>query len=85
MPVLACNKPTRELLLEANDTTTPTKQVTVEVPEARLAEFYAFYGRFLAGGRRGRRMGPHHSGHHCHARGQRHEQTGTPAGPVAEV
>jgi hypothetical protein len=85
MPVLACNQPTKELLLEANDTTTPTKQVTVEVPEARLAEFYAFYGRFLAGGRRGRRMGPHHSGHHCHARGQRHEQTGTPAGPVAEV
>jgi hypothetical protein len=70
--------------LEAQDTT-PTKQVTVEVPEARLAEFYAFYGRFLAGQRRGRRMGPHHRGHHCHARDERHEETGAPAGPVADV
>jgi hypothetical protein len=69
--------------LEAQDTT-PTKQVTVEVPEARLAEFYAFYGRFLAGERRGRRMGPHR-GHHCHGRGERQEETGTPAGPVTEV
>jgi hypothetical protein len=45
------------------------KQITIEVPEDRVAEFYAFYGRFLAGsprrGRHGRghRCGPHH-GHH---------------------
>jgi hypothetical protein len=70
--------------LEAQDTT-PTKQVTVEVPEARLAEFYAFYGRFLAGERRGRRMGPHPRGHRCHARGERPAETGTPVGPVTEV
>jgi hypothetical protein len=70
--------------LEAHDTT-PTKQVTVEVPEARLAEFYAFYGRFLAGPRRGRRMGPHHRGHRCHPGGERQEATGAPAGPVTEV
>ena len=69
--------------MEAHDTTT-TKQVTVEVPEARLAEFYAFYGRFLAGERRGRR-GPHHRGHRCHRGGERPEETGAPAGPVAEV
>ncbi len=51
------------------------KQVTVAVPEDRLAEFYAFFGRFLAvggpGGRRGRhghadaRRGPGHGGHRC--------------------
>ncbi len=51
-------------------TTEPTskdKQITIEVPEERVAEFYAFYGRFLAGpGRRGgRRGGPHHRGHRC--------------------
>ena len=57
---------------------TPTeyKQVTVDVPEERLAEFHAFYARFLAGrGRRGSR-GEH--GRHGHRRGhgcaQRHEQ-----------
>ncbi len=46
---------------------TQDKQITIEVPEDRVAEFYAFYGRFLAGfpGRRGRgrRHGPH--GHGC--------------------
>jgi hypothetical protein len=37
------------------------KQITIEVPEDRVAEFYAFYGRFLAGfpGRRGRGHGRH--------------------------
>jgi hypothetical protein len=48
--------------------TTQDKQITVEVPEDRVAEFYAFYGRFLAGprGRRGRhRGGPHQHGHRC--------------------
>ena len=29
--------------------TTQDKQITIEVPEDRVAEFYAFYGRFLAG------------------------------------
>jgi hypothetical protein len=54
--------------------TTQDKQITIDVPEDRVAEFYAFYGRFLAGspGRRaGRRGGPHHhhrcGGHHRHA------------------
>lgn len=52
--------------------TTQDKQITIAVPEDRVAEFYAFYGRFLAGfpGRRGcgggrgrghhHRCGPHH-------------------------
>jgi hypothetical protein len=40
------------------------KQITIDVPEDRVAEFYAFYGRFLAGfpGRRGRGRG---HGHRC--------------------
>ena len=49
---------------------TPTEytQVTVEVPEERLAEFHAFFARFLAGrGRRGRR-----GEHRRHGHGRRH-------------
>lgn len=45
--------------------TSKDKQITIEVPEDRVAEFYAFYGRFLAGyprrrgHGRGHRCGPH--------------------------
>lgn len=51
------------------ETTTNDKQITIEVPEERVAEFYAFYGRFLAGAehRRGRGHGHRHrcgGGHH---------------------
>ena len=46
------------------ETTTNDKQITIEVPEDRVAEFYAFYGRFLAGAeRRGRGRGHRHHGH----------------------
>ena len=49
-------------------TQTEYKQVTVEVPEERLAEFHAFFARFLAGrGRRGRR-----GEYRRHAHGRRH-------------
>jgi hypothetical protein len=48
-------------------TTTSSQQVTVDVPEDRVAEFHAFFGRFLAGrhgrGRRGR-YGRSHRGVH---------------------
>jgi hypothetical protein len=49
---------------------TPTKyeQVTVEVPEERLAEFHAFFARFLGGRGRRRRHGDH--GRHGHGRGR---------------
>jgi hypothetical protein len=52
--------------------TTKDKQITVEVPEERVAEFYAFYGRFLAGPQRRR---GHGRGHRCggHHRGQPRE------------
>jgi len=43
--------------------TSKDKQITIEVPEDRVAEFYAFYGRFLAGSRRHR--GGHGRGHRC--------------------
>ncbi len=52
--------------------TTQDKQITIAVPEDRVAEFYAFYGRFLAGfpgrgGGRGRGHGHHRCGpHHRH-------------------
>ena len=53
--------------------TTQYKQVTVDVPEDRVAEFHAFFGRFLAGptGRgRGRRHGTSHHGRHGHGHGR---------------
>jgi hypothetical protein len=63
--------------MEAISESTPTKykQVTVDVPEERLAEFHAFFARFLAGrGRRGRR-GEHRRHGHGRGCGQRHERT----------
>lgn len=50
--------------------TSQSKQITIEVPEDRVAEFYAFYGRFLAGfpKRRGHGRGHHRCGHHRHHR-----------------
>jgi hypothetical protein len=38
-------------------TSAQDKQVTIPVPEERVPEFYAFYARFLAAGRPGRRRG----------------------------
>jgi hypothetical protein len=53
--------------MDPDSTQTTTKQVTVDVPEDRIAEFHAFFGRFLAGrsgrGRRGRPGRHHHRGH----------------------
>lgn len=53
--------------MTAEPNTTQDKQITIEVPEDRVAEFYAFYGRFLAGfpGRRGRGPGRGRHGHGC--------------------
>jgi hypothetical protein len=68
------------------ETTTKDTQITVEVPEDRVAEFYAFYGRFLAGfpGRRHRGRGPR--GHrHCGHRHEDHEATVPEGGPAPEA
>ena len=61
--------------MESNPTsTTQYQQVVVDVPEERVAEFHAFFARFLAGPmgrwRRGRHGGPHrgHHGHRCDER-----------------
>jgi hypothetical protein len=68
---------------------TPTQytQVTVDVPEERLAEFHRFFARFLAGrgrqGRRGehRRHG-HGRGNACGHRHERAEQSEAYEGPA---
>jgi hypothetical protein len=66
------------------NTNAESKQITIEVPADRLAEFYAFFGRFLAGGpgrgRRGHRGGPGHRGRHCG-----HHQHGESAGAETEA
>jgi hypothetical protein len=65
------------------ETPTPTqdKEITVAVPEDRVAEFYAFYSRFLAGrrGRRGHGPGRHRRHHGGRACGEQR----TPAEPEA--
>jgi len=65
--------------MEASNTN--TQQVTVDVPEDRVAEFHAFFARFLAG--RTRR------GHRHHGRGRRcaehRGQTETPQSEATEV
>ncbi len=64
---------------------TNLKQVTVEVPEERLAEFHMFFGRFLAG-RSGRRGRHGHRGHgHRRCREQEQAQAQAPTTDVAEV
>lgn len=59
--------------MESNITpNSPYTQVTVDVPEDRVAEFHAFFARFLAGPggrRRGGRHGRHGHGHGHHGRG----------------
>jgi hypothetical protein len=68
---------------------TPTKyqQVTVDVPEERVAQFHAFFARFLAG--RGRRGGrgeyrrrAHRGGHGCARRHERAEHSEAYEGPT---
>ena len=66
---------------------TEYKQVTVEVPEERLAEFHAFFARFLAGrGRRGRR-GEHrrHRGGRGHGCSRGHERNAETAGETPDI
>jgi hypothetical protein len=59
---------------------TPTdkqyQQIVVDVPEDRVAEFHAFFARFLAAGERRRHRGRHgrpHRGMHRHGCGRRDE------------
>jgi hypothetical protein len=63
MMVLVTTKYRREAGM-STEPTTQDKQITIEVPEDRVAEFYAFYGRFLAGFP-GRRGGGHRRHHRC--------------------
>ncbi len=60
--------------------TTQYQTVTVDVPEERVAEFHAFFARFLAGptgrGRRGRHGGGHRGPGHGHHGGSHGEHRG---------
>jgi hypothetical protein len=58
-------------------------QVTVDVPQDRVAEFNAFFARFLAGpsrrrGRRGGRLGRRHHRGGCGHRRESSQQSETP-------
>jgi len=58
---------------ETSSNTTQDKPVTVDVPEDRVAEFHAFFARFLAGPR-GRGRGGRHVRPHAGRHGRRHAQ-----------
>ena len=70
--------------------TTKDKQITIDVPEDRVAEFYAFYGQVLAGFPGRRRRGPGHRGHRghgphghgCHRHHDEHEAGESAVPPV---
>lgn len=64
------------------ETTTKDKQITIDVPEDRVAEFYAFYGRFLSGSPTRRRRGHSQRGHGCRSR--RADRQATEAAAPAE-
>jgi hypothetical protein len=75
--------------MESISEPTPTKyqQVTVDVPEERVAEFHAFFARFLSGrGRRARRgeyrRHAHGRRHGCAHRRERAEQGEAHEGPT---
>ena len=69
-------------------TTTNYQSVTVDVPEDRIAEFHAFFARFLAGrsgrGRRGHHRRAHRGlhGRHCAERRGPSEGTEATEGPA---
>jgi len=73
----------KKVKMESNITPdTQYTQVTVDVPSDRVAEFHAFFARFLAGpggrrrgGHHGRRHGHGHHGRGCAPRGQQAEQS----------
>jgi hypothetical protein len=74
MLVTVSNKKEDEMEAISEPNQTEYKQVTVEVPEERLAEFHAFFARFLAGrGRRGRR-GEHRRHGHSRRHGCAHRR-----------
>lgn len=78
--------------MDPNTSPTNTKYqpVTVDVPEERVAEFHAFFARFLAGragrGPRGRHGRPHRGGHGRRCAGRREAaERGQATGEQTEV
>ena len=77
---------------QKSPTSTNYQQVTVDVPEDRVAEFHAFFGRWLAGrrgpGRRGGygRQHGHGHGRRCSERREAAERGAIePAAGITEV
>jgi hypothetical protein len=75
---------------KTNPTNTKYQSVTVDVPEERVAEFHAFFARFLAGragrGARGRHGRPHPGGHGRRCAGRREAaEHGEATGAQTEV
>ena len=71
--------------MDPESTSKQDKQITVDVPEDRVAEFYAGYARFLArsGSRRGRGpRGDRHGHGPRHGCGRRSEAADTEAATV---
>lgn len=64
------------------ESTTKDKQITIDVPEDRVAEFYAFYGHFLADFPTRRRRGHRPHGHRCDPHREQHPaaEAAAPAG-----
>jgi hypothetical protein len=75
MMLLVSNGRSPAMTAEPND-----KQITIDVPEDRVAEFYAFYGRFLEGfpGRRGYGRGHRCGGGHGHRHAEPHAGSDAP-------
>jgi hypothetical protein len=73
-------------MMETSTNTITYQQVTVDVPEDRVAEFHAFFARFLAGrpgrGRRGRRGIHQHRCAERRASTEQAEATTPPAGTI---
>jgi len=54
---------------QVNTITTKYQQIIIDVPEERVAEFHAFFGRFLARSAAVRRAGRDDRHRHPHGRG----------------
>lgn len=72
---ISTQQASKEGIMDTDSISQQDKQITVDVPEARVPEFYAWYARFLAGRTRrgggpgGHRGGPGgHRGRHDHGR-----------------
>ena len=69
----------------STEPSTQDKQITIEVPADRVAEFYAFYGRWLAGSYRRRGHGRGYGCGRPHRGEQQQQQHETTEGQTQTV